>query len=1052
MWLPRPRRRLRTYATAFLLGAAVLLVAGWSALPVLVERRLLEEVRAAGIAVASLNVTAVGLTETRIENVRLGPDGEVTVAAIVASYDLRHFLRAQPERLAVRDLHVSAKLGSNGLALGIPERGGGNRGGLVLDGAILRAMPTITIEGGRIELATPIGPLAAPFKGVVAPRSDGGVEATIDLQAESAHGRFGGALKLVVTDRSLDADLMIADGAAAIGRTLSTAFAGRMKATWVQQERPRVWAALDLKGASIGGSAFPAGSLAIEMADAQWTAQLALVERDGSSDLRTRLVVSSPYENPRLSVAGNLTAAPGAWLWPLLGLPQPQRGSARVALWLDGPLPDGGLLDRSIGMPGDVIGLLADGDVNGRADITIRDVVLPNRATIDSATGGLDIHASGGTISIEQASELRASGTIDPARLRSLDLASDLSTLLSGQLNANVALPQPLRLVARDGIVTAVGDVRVSLASASGAILDLQTKGRAVLSNGLAISEFTAGDCSAVLSGIALPFARSARLEIAGSITGNPDRFDGRWHAVGTLSDLTMAGLRVAGLDVNLDTAIAGTVDRIAVRLAGDGGVIVRGVSGAALAGPIREIAVPIVQGEEPLITIDPSGRAAYDLRLGAIKTNAPLLLGGPKPFPVTLALPGLRWMGSWSVAEHEGKVQLADGSLAFPSLDVRANGVHAAVAITGNEWSADLGVARVLHSAKPPLVAPLSLTGKAAMIGHRLSFAGILSDSAKRLKSTIEIEHTFATNKGQAKLKMADLIFRIGGLQPRDLLPAVSPQIEDVTGNAAIGGTIAWSGGKVASDIKLLLQDVSFKSPQVEVIRLNSVVTISSLVPFGTRPAQQLAAGMVDVGLPLADLVAAFRIDPGPQLVIESARLSLTGGEVTMPTVAIDLADPRAQVTLNVKDVDLAGLLQLAQIEGLAGTGTLTGRIPVSIAGDAVVIHGATLAATGPGSLRYAPATTPSALVGGGANVDMALQALSNFQYSDLTLTMNREAGGDTVALMHVKGRNPDFYGGYPVELNLNISGKLDQILDRGLTGYRIPESIRRSLGDFGQ
>jgi hypothetical protein len=208
----------------------------------------------------------------------------------------------------------------------------------------------------------------------------------------------------------------------------------------------------------------------------------------------------------------------------------------------------------------------------------------------------------------------------------------------------------------------------------------------------------------------------------------------------------------------------------------------------------------------------------------------------------------------------------------------------------------------------------------------------------------------------------------------------------------------------------------------------------------------------MVDVGLPLADLVAAFRIDPGPQLVIESARLSLTGGEVTMPTVAIDLADPRAQVTLNVKDVDLAGLLQLAQIEGLAGTGTLTGRIPVSIAGDAVVIHGATLAATGPGSLRYAPATTPSALVGGGANVDMALQALSNFQYSDLTLTMNREAGGDTVALMHVKGRNPDFYGGYPVELNLNISGKLDQILDRGLTGYRIPESIRRSLGDFGQ
>jgi hypothetical protein len=81
-----------------------------------------------------------------------------------------------------------------------------------------------------------------------------------------------------------------------------------------------------------------------------------------------------------------------------------------------------------------------------------------------------------------------------------------------------------------------------------------------------------------------------------------------------------------------------------------------------------------------------------------------------------------------------------------------------------------------------------------------------------------------------------------------------------------------------------------------------------------------------------------------------------------------------------------------------------------------------------------------------------MALQALSNFQYNELTLTLDREPGGDTVALLHVKGQNPNFYDGYPVELNLNISGKLDQILDRGLQGYRIPETIRERLGDFGK
>src|SRR4030095_15581915 len=118
MRILRPWRRLRAYATAFLLGAAVLLVAGWSALPVLVERRLLEDLKGAGIAAASLNVAAVGLHETRIADIRLGAAGDVTAAEIVASYDLRHFLRAQPERLVIRGLRVSARLDSHRLSLG----------------------------------------------------------------------------------------------------------------------------------------------------------------------------------------------------------------------------------------------------------------------------------------------------------------------------------------------------------------------------------------------------------------------------------------------------------------------------------------------------------------------------------------------------------------------------------------------------------------------------------------------------------------------------------------------------------------------------------------------------------------------------------------------------------------------------------------------------------------------------------------------------------------------------------------------------------------------
>ena len=51
----------------------------------------------------------------------------------------------------------------------------------------------------------------------------------------------------------------------------------------------------------------------------------------------------------------------------------------------------------------------------------------------------------------------------------------------------------------------------------------------------------------------------------------------------------------------------------------------------------------------------------------------------------------------------------------------------------------------------------------------------------------------------------------------------------------------------------------------------------------------------------------------------------------------------------------------------------------------------------------------------------------------------------------MKIRGKNPNFYDGYPVELNLNVSGELDRILRRGLAGYRVPDMIREKLATFG-
>ncbi len=922
----RRARRLRRYAAAFVLGAAVLAVAAWSALPALVERSLRERLDAAGFADADLNVAAVGLSEARIDAVRLGADAEVTAAEIIATYDLDGLMGVRLTRVAIRDLRISGRLDSDGLSLGGLDRKGENRGGGLLDAAWLRGTPPISIDDGRIDLMTPAGPVAVQVEGTVSPQPGDKLKAAIALQLQSAKATARGDLDL----------LLVADGLAAN---------------------------FELAEAELAGIAVSGGALAVAATAAEWSARATLAGADRSSELQASLVVADPYASPRIAAKAEIQAAAGAWVWPALGLPRPQAGTARLEVELAGPLPESGLSDGPIAGPEAIFNRLAASELEGTARLEGGNLVFPGTATLAAAQASADIRAAGGTVT--------------------------MATALT-------------------------------------------------------------------LSGLSLPGLGSGRLEIGGTIAGPPGRIEGRLHAVGRFSDLGVGGMNAGSLDVDVDAAVAMAGDRLSLRLVEAGRAVVRQLSGAPLAGELKELTIPLVPNEAALVAVELRGgaspRVTYDVQLGAVEAAAPLLAGGSKPLPVAATLPQTHCAGSWSDGGHRGTVEVAAGTFAFPSLGATAKGVEADIAFAPDRSSADVRVAGIALSGKPPPLVPLALAGTAELIGDRLAFTAALGDKAGHVNLSLAGEHAFAAGAGTARLKMAPLEFAPGELQPRDIAPASGAALEEVAGTAAVDGGIAWDGGKLSSDLKVLLQDLSFRSPQADVHRLNGVVEIDSLVPLTTPPGQQLSAALVDVGLPLGDVLAAFRIEAGPRLVIEDARLSLAGGAVTMPPVAVDLAQPDADLALAVDHVDLARLLELAEIEGLSATGDLGGRIPASIAADGLVIRDAVLVAAGPGTLRYAPATTPSALLGGGESVELALQALSNFQYSDLKLTVNRDAGGETIALMQVKGKNPDFYGGHPVEFNLNISGKLDQILDRGLAGYRIPDTIREKLGEFAQ
>jgi hypothetical protein len=113
--------------------------------------------------------------------------------------------------------------------------------------------------------------------------------------------------------------------------------------------------------------------------------------------------------------------------------------------------------------------------------------------------------------------------------------------------------------------------------------------------------------------------------------------------------------------------------------------------------------------------------------------------------------------------------------------------------------------------------------------------------------------------------------------------------------------------------------------------------------------------------------------------------------------------------------------------------------------------LEGAVFESSAPGSLRYAPANPPAGLSGPeGSPTALLMGALSDFRYESLRLSIDGEAGGELRAGLAVRGTNPTFYDGYPVALNLTLSGALDRILRQSLDAYHIPDAVRERMTGF--
>lgn len=402
---------------------------------------------------------------------------------------------------------------------------------------------------------------------------------------------------------------------------------------------------------------------------------------------------------------------------------------------------------------------------------------------------------------------------------------------------------------------------------------------------------------------------------------------------------------------------------------------------------------------------------------------------------------------GAATIALHvpagtrEVSLRVTDGRavLAADGQRAQVDGLAAHGRVDLDTWAVDATVdeARLSH----PWLAPLSMRGDVSLVDGQADFAmragdGVLSVSGK---------HDLATGRGTAAVQAGPWRFAPGGLQPLALSPLLAA-MEDVSGGLSGQADLAWDAQGLGGAAQVTLDDLSLTSGAVRVEGLSGALAFAELTPPHMDGVQTLRARRLDGGVAaLSNLRLGFRLDRDGKLFIDHGEAGLAGGVIALDDQVIDVFEPRHGVTLAFERLDLARLFGLLNLDGVSGQGRLSGTVPLSITAQTVTIADGHFAAIGPGVLRMRSGAVRQALGGAGADAALLLDVLEDFNYQTLDLRLDKDGGGEAVVRLSTAGSNPAVMDGYPFQINVNLTTRLDKVLATLSTAMRLSQQALR-------
>jgi hypothetical protein len=479
-----------------------------------------------------------------------------------------------------------------------------------------------------------------------------------------------------------------------------------------------------------------------------------------------------------------------------------------------------------------------------------------------------------------------------------------------------------------------------------------------------------------------------------------------------------------------------------------DGAFTIRGLPQGEGAG--RPIALPIDRLEIAGAQIDVNAGAikivaaadatlsgsASDIR-GSGRIDARVTGAGPDPIHIVASLPQAQLRPRADGMD----ISLTGANVALPDYDAELSAVDA-TASTGAALVLKL-TAELNDRAAARRIAPLRLALDGARDNDLLKMSGTIASVDKALDIKLTGQHALAAKHGTLEISAAPLIFEADGRQPADLFPIVGAQLQRVSGTLSARGQLGW-GAALTSKADIVVKDFAFESAVTRLSDLDGTLALASVLPPRTAGSQHFTAKLQVAGLPDGAVDLRFTLPGDNRLRIDKGSFSLAGGSLELANITLGQGQAVAG-ELGIRGLDLATLLGVIDVDGLSGSGTIDGRIPVRVDDSGVAILAGRLGSKGPGIVRYTGTALPD--TGGGANdsIKLVRQALSDFHYTEMTLTLDRGTGGDGSLLVNLKGSNPVVLDNHPFVFNIKLETNFDKLATILLSGYAAAEGLMR-------